>query len=138
MSSPKISVIIPVYNTEKYLRQCLDSVVNQTLKDIEIICINDGSTDNSLQILNEYASSDNRIKLINLIANKGVSFARNFGIRLSKGRYIGFVDSDDWIDLSFYENLYLTTKKQDSDIIAAKTIVNVKRNKKKLMELEQG
>ncbi|MDR1245259.1 MAG: glycosyltransferase [Endomicrobium sp.] len=138
MSSPKISVIIPVYNTEKYLRQCLDSVVNQTLKDIEIICINDGSTDNSLKILNEYASSDNRIKLINLIANKGVSFARNFGIRLSKGRYIGFVDSDDWIDLSFYENLYLTTKRQDSDIIAAKTIVNVKRNKKSSWNWNKG
>jgi glycosyltransferase involved in cell wall biosynthesis len=138
MNSPKISVIIPIYNTEKYLRQCLDSVVNQTLKDIEIICINDGSTDNSLQILNEYASSDNRIKLISLTNNKGVSFARNFGIRVSKGRYIGFVDSDDWIDLNFYENLYLTAEKENSDIIAASKIVNVKRNKKSSWNWNKG
>ena len=138
MNSPKISVIIPVYNTEKYLRQCLDSVVNQTLKDIEIICINDGSTDNSLEILNEYASSDNRIKLISITDNKGVSFARNFGIRVSKGRYIGFVDSDDWIDLNFYENLYLTAEKENSDIIAASTIVNVKRNKKSSWNWSKG
>ncbi|MDR1104051.1 MAG: glycosyltransferase [Endomicrobium sp.] len=138
MNSPKVSVIIPVYNTEKYLRQCLDSVVNQTLKDIEIICINDGSKDNSLKILNEYASSDNRIKLLNLIDNKGVSFARNFGIRVSKGRYIGFVDSDDWIDLNFYENLYLTAEKENSDIVAASTIVNVKQNKKSSWNWNKG
>ncbi|MDR1943045.1 MAG: glycosyltransferase [Endomicrobium sp.] len=138
MNSPKVSVIIPVYNTEKYLRQCLDSVVNQTLKDIELICINDGSTDNSLKILNEYASSDNRIKLISLIDNKGVSFTRNFGIRVSKGRYIGFVDSDDWIDLNFYENLYLTAEKENSDIVAASTIVNVKQNKKSPWNWNKG
>ncbi|MDR2458268.1 MAG: glycosyltransferase [Clostridiales Family XIII bacterium] len=138
MNNPKISVIIPVNNTEKYLRQCLDSIVNQTLKDIEIICINDGSTDNSLKILNEYASSDNRIELISLLDNKGVSFSRNFGIHVSKGRYIGFVDSDDWIDLNFYENLYLTAEKENSDIIAASTIVNVKRNKKSSWNWKKG
>ena len=102
---PKVSVIIPVYNTEKYLRQCLNSVVNQTLKDIEIICINDGSTDNSLQVLNEYASKDSRIIVINQ-NNSGLGAARNSGLKVAKGHYIGFVDSDDWIDLNYYETLY--------------------------------
>jgi len=91
---PKISVIIPVYNVEKYLRQCLDSVVNQTLKDIEIICVNDGSTDNSQQILEEYAKKDKRIKLINQ-ENQGQSVARNVGIKVSSGEFVSFIDSDD-------------------------------------------
>ncbi|MBR6099633.1 glycosyltransferase family 2 protein [bacterium] len=91
----KVSVIIPVYNVENYLRKCLDSVVNQTLQDIEIICINDGSTDNSLQILNEYAQKDNRIIVINK-ENQGVSAARNDGIEKAGGEFIMFLDSDDY------------------------------------------
>ena len=79
---PKISVIIPVYNVEKYLRECLDSVVNQTLKDIEIICVNDGSTDNSLDILNEFSNKDNRVKIINK-TNGGLSSARNAGMAVA-------------------------------------------------------
>ncbi len=106
MNKYLVSVIIPVYNTEKYLRKCLDSVCNQTLKDIEIICVNDCSSDDSLAILQEYASQDNRIKIINFTQNKGVAIARNTAIDEAKGEYIGFVDSDDYIDLDFYEKLY--------------------------------
>ncbi len=91
---PKVSVIIPVYNTEKYLRECLDSVVIQTLKDIEIICINDGSTDNSLEILSEYARKDNRITVINK-KNEGVGKARNIGIQNSTAEFVCFMDPDD-------------------------------------------
>ena len=117
-TTPKVSVIIPVYNVEQYLRECLDSVVNQTLKDIEIICVNDGSTDNSLVILEEYAAKDERIKIVNK-ENGGLSSARNCAIPLARGEYIGFVDSDDWIDLDFYEKLYNTAKKYKAEIACA-------------------
>lgn len=100
----KVSVVIPVYNVEKYLRRCLDSVVNQTLKDIEIICVNDGSTDSSLKILEEYASKDSRIKIISR-ENKGYGFSVNEGIDSSHGRYIGIVEPDDFAELSMYEKL---------------------------------
>lgn len=112
---PKVSVIIPVYNVEKYLRECLDSVINQTLNDLEIICINDGSTDGCLDILNEYASRDSRIRIINK-ENGGLSAARNDGIMQATGEYIGFVDSDDWISPDFYENLYSAAVKYKADI----------------------
>lgn len=101
----KISVIIPVYNVEEYLARCLDSVTKQTLKDIEIICINDGSVDKSASIAEQYAKKDKRISLINQ-ENKGLSAARNAGMRVARGKYISFVDSDDWIDLDFLEKLY--------------------------------
>ncbi len=114
---PKVSVIIPVYNTEKYLRKCLDSVCNQTLSDIEIICVNDCSTDNSFEILKEYASKDDRIKLIDFKENKGAAVARNTGIDEAKGEYIGFVDSDDFIDLDFYEKLYKEAINKNADIV---------------------
>ena len=93
MNNPKISVIIPVYNVEKYLSECLDSVISQTLKDIEIICVNDGSTDNSLQILKEYASKDTRIKIIDK-ENEGQGYARKVGLDVANGEYILFCDSD--------------------------------------------
>ena len=115
---PKISVIIPVYNVEKYLKRCLDSIVNQSLKDIEIICINDGSTDRSLNILQEYAQNDSRIKIINK-ENQGLSCARNDGTDISTGEYIGFVDSDDYIDLNFYEKLYEYAQNNNADIAVA-------------------
>lgn len=115
---PKISVIIPVYNVEKYLKKCMDSVVNQTLKDIEIICVNDGSPDNSLAILEEYAQKDDRIKIINK-ENGGLSSARNTGIASATGEFIGFVDSDDWIDADFYEKLYDTAVRCNADIACA-------------------
>lgn len=114
---PKVSVIIPVYNTEKYLSKCLDSLVSQTLQDIEIICINDGSTDNSLELLKSYAQQDKRIKIINFKENQGVSRARNAGIRVATGEYIGFADSDDTVDLNFYEKLYDKAKETDADVV---------------------
>jgi glycosyltransferase involved in cell wall biosynthesis len=94
---PLVSVIVPVYNTEQYLRECLDSIINQTFRDIEIICVNDGSTDNSRVILDEYALKDARIVVINQ-ENKGQANARNAGLKVANGKYIAFVDSDDFID----------------------------------------
>jgi glycosyltransferase involved in cell wall biosynthesis len=114
---PKVSVIIPVYNTAPYLRRCLDSVVAQTLRDIEIICVNDATTDNAGEILREYVSRDERIKIIEFTENRGVSVARNIGIDIAKGEYIGFVDSDDYIDLSFYETLYRKAVQSSVEVV---------------------
>ncbi len=116
---PKISVIIPVYNVELYLARCLDSIINQTLKDIEIICVNDCSPDNSLAILEDYAKKDNRIKIIDNKNNKGAGATRNIGIRTAVGKYLGFVDSDDWIDLDYYEKLYIKAQNTGADIVKA-------------------
>jgi len=116
MDNIKVSVIIPVYNVEKYLRQCLDSVINQTLKDIEIICVNDGSTDNSLKILEEYASKDNRIKVLNQ-KNSGAGAARNLGMGIAKGVYLSFIDADDFIDPKMYEILYNKIEQTKTDIV---------------------
>nr|QIM10666.1 hypothetical protein PlAlph_5580 [uncultured Alphaproteobacteria bacterium] len=102
---PKISVIVPVYNVESYLREALDSLVGQSLKDIEIICVNDGSTDNSLQILHEYAAKDDRLKIIDK-PNAGVSAARNDGMAAATGEYITFADGDDWLKSTAYEEIY--------------------------------
>lgn len=126
----KVSVIVPVYNVAPYLHKCLDSIINQTLQDIEIICVNDCSTDNSLEILKEYSEKDSRIKLIDFKENKGVSAARNAGIKNAQGEYIGFVDSDDWIDLDFYEKLYTKAIKTGCDIVKAemKIIDEVSKN----------
>lgn len=118
----KVSVIIPVYNAAQYLERCLDSVINQTLKDIEIICINDCSTDNSLEILEEYASKDNRIKIIDFKENKGVAAARNAGINEAQGEYIGFVDPDDYIDSDFYAQLYKKAYETKADIVKCNDI----------------
>lgn len=114
--SPKISVIVPVYNVEKYLCECLNSLVNQTLSDIEIICINDGSTDGSLNILNEYASKDGRFIVLSQ-ENQGQGIARNKGIDIAKGEYISFVDPDDWIELDTFEILYNKFSETDVDFI---------------------
>jgi len=114
--SPKVSIIVPVYNTSKYLKQCIESLVNQTLKDIEIICIDDGSTDNSVQIVKEFAQNDERIKIITQ-KNAGQSVARNSGLKIAQGEYIGFVDSDDWVDIEMFEKLYNNAKSYDTDIV---------------------
>jgi len=116
---PKVSVIVPIYNVEPYLRRCLESLVNQTLKDIEIICINDGSPDKSLVILKEYAKKDERVKIINFKKNQGVSVARNSGLKIAKGEYIGFCDPDDYVDLDFYEKLYKLAQSKNADIAKA-------------------
>ena len=102
----KVSVVVPVYNTSKYLRRCLDSLVNQTLKDIEIIIINDKSTDNSKDIIKEYESKYNNIKVIHNKTNKGIGYNRNLGIEIASGKYIAFVDSDDYIDLNLYKKMH--------------------------------
>lgn len=112
----KISVILPVYNAEKYLKKCLDSIVNQSLKDIEIICVNDGSNDGSLEIMNEYAKKDDRIFLINQ-ENEGPSVARNAALAVATGEFIGFVDADDWIEPSMFETLYNKAREDNSEIV---------------------
>ncbi len=112
---PAVSVIVPVYNAEKYLEQCLDSIVCQTLEDIEIICVNDGSTDESQKILERYAQNDKRIK-IEEQKNQGLSCARNRGMELAHGEYIGFVDSDDFIAPQMMEKLYMMAKRHDAEI----------------------
>ena len=116
LNNPKVSIVVPVYNVEKYLRECLDSLVNQTLEDVEIICVNDGSTDSSLQILEEYASKDSRIKIFNQ-KNQGVSAARNFGIKNVNGKYLTFVDADDWIELNALEILYKTIEERKTEML---------------------
>jgi glycosyltransferase involved in cell wall biosynthesis len=115
-SSPKISVIIPVYNVERYLQRCLDSVINQTFKDIEILCVNDGSTDNSLTILNEYAQKDTRIKILNKV-NGGLSSARNYGLDNAAGEYCYFLDSDDWIEVGTIQILHNIMLDNDVDCV---------------------
>ncbi len=112
---PKVSVILPVYNVGKYLKQSLDSLINQTLKDIEIICVDDGSTDESYDILEEYKSKDDRIIVIHK-ENKGTGAARNDGLRLAKGECIGFVDPDDWVKPNMFERLYGLIKEKNLDI----------------------
>ena len=122
---PKISVIVPVYNVEKYLRECLDSIVNQTLQDIEIICINDGSTDGSAVILEEYAAKDKRIKILNQ-ENKGAGEARNAGINSAQGKYLAFIDGDDFYCTDFCEKMHnkalLTTLYRQKRYIFSKLV----------------
>lgn len=116
MTEIKVSVIIPVYNVEKYLEQCLDSVINQTLKDIEIICVDDGSPDKCGAIIDKYASKDSRIVAIHK-QNGGYASAINYGLNIAKGEYIGIVESDDWIAPDMYEKLYQKAVETDSDMV---------------------
>ena len=112
----KVSILVPIYNVEKYLRQCLESVVNQTLKDIEIICINDGSTDSSPEIIREFASRDSRIKVIDK-PNTGYGHSMNQGLKAATGEYIGIVESDDFAELNMFEVLYNTAKSNGAEIV---------------------
>lgn len=115
MNNPKISIIIPVYEVEKYIRECLESVINQTLKDIEIIIVNDGTKDNSMKIIEEYLE-DKRIKIINK-ENGGLSSARNVGIKNAKGKYIYNLDGDDFISLNILEKLYKKAEEENLDVV---------------------
>lgn len=115
MSQPKVSVIVAVYNVENYLVQCLDSVVNQTLKDIEIICMDDCSTDSSLEILKEYRKKDSRIKLLEFGENVGQGKTRNVALDIAKGEYIMFLDGDDWLELTACEKAYEHIKANNND-----------------------
>ena len=121
MNKPRISVIVPVYNVEKYLRQCLDSIVGQTLDDIEIVVLNDGSTDGSLAIINEYAAKDERIQVIDK-PNEGYGKTMNRGIEAATGEYIGIVESDDWIEPNMYETLYSIAKSHNVDVVKSRFI----------------
>ena len=118
-----ISIIIPIYNAEKYIDRCIESVIQQTYTNMEIICINDGSTDNTLQILNNYAYKDIRIKIIDK-KNEGVSSARNYGINVSTGKYIAFVDCDDYIESNTIEYLYDIISQNNIDIVRGNYFVN--------------
>ena len=113
---PKVSVIVPVYNVEEYLERCLDSLVNQTLKDIEIIIVNDGSTDGSKEKIQEYINKYKNIVYLEK-ENGGLSSARNYGIPYAKGEYIGFVDSDDYVELTMYEKMYNKAIEEKSDMV---------------------
>ncbi len=112
---PKISVVIPIYNVERYLRQCLDSVINQTLSDIEIICVNDGSPDACGEIIDEYAKCDSRVKAVHQ-ENAGYGVAVNKGMKMARGEYIGIIESDDWVEPTMYERLYEQAKSFDADV----------------------
>ncbi len=112
----KISVIIPYHNVEKYIEQSITSVINQTLNDIEIICINDFSTDSSEEIVRKYAQNDSRIKMLSTNKLSGQAHARNMGLDIAEGEYIGFVDSDDWVEAGMFEKMYNKAKLHDTDI----------------------
>lgn len=113
---PKVSIIVPVYNVEKYLDRCIQSILNQSLKDIEVILVDDGSPDNCPQICDVYAKEDMRVKVIHK-KNAGLGFARNSGMEFAAGEYIAFVDSDDYIDKIMYETLYQKAKLSDVDVV---------------------
>ena len=112
-----ISIVIPIYNSEKYLKECLDSVIAQTYKDLEIICVDDMSTDGSGEIIKEYAQNDKRIVIIQG-EHKGVMAARKMGVNKANGEYIGFVDSDDWIEPDMYECMLERNQNVNADIIS--------------------
>ena len=113
---PKVSIIVPVYNVEKYLNRCIQSLLNQTLKDIEIIMVDDGSPDRCPQMCDNYAKKDNRIKVIHK-QNAGLGYARNSGLEIATGEYIAFVDSDDFVNSQMYETLYNNAVSTKADVV---------------------
>ncbi len=132
-AKPKVSIVVPIYNVEKYLRECVDSILAQTLKDIEVILVDDGSPDGSPAIVDEYAKMDKRVVPVHK-ENGGYSKAVNYGISIAKGEYIGIIESDDWIEPDMYEKLYSSAKKYDTDVTKAEfylynsTVVGRSRN----------
>lgn len=115
---PTVSIVVPIYGVEKYLNQCVDSILTQTFRPIEVILVDDGSPDRSGMIADEYAATDSRVKVIHQ-QNAGLGPARNAGIRVATGEYIGFVDSDDWIKPEMYEKLYEAAEKYNADIVVS-------------------
>lgn len=113
---PKLSILVPIYNVEQYLAQCLSSLVDQTLQELEIICINDGSTDGSLAIIKEFARNDDRIKLINK-DNSGYGDSMNLGLKRAHGEYIGILEPDDWIEPEAFAKMYQAAKKYEADVV---------------------
>lgn len=116
MPQPKVSIIVPVYNSEKYLERCINSLKNQTLEDIEIILVDDSSSDSSLEICNKMAEGDCRIKVIHKV-NEGAGKARNAALQVATGEYIGFLDSDDFVETDMFRTLYDKAKKYNSDLV---------------------
>ncbi|MGI6094991.1 MAG: glycosyltransferase family 2 protein [Lachnospiraceae bacterium] len=141
MRQDVISVIVPVYNVEKYLRRCVDSILNQTYSNLEILLIDDGSTDASGVICDEYSKSDPRIKVFHK-ENGGVSSARNYGIERATGTYLGFIDSDDWIDCHMYETLLNNMLQYNADVSDIDSITTteeiVYRNSKEIISVKKG
>lgn len=129
MYEAKISIIIPVYNVEKYLAECLDSCINQTLEDIEIICVDDASPDNSIKILEEYQQKDSRIKIIRHEKNRNLGGTRNTGLENATGEYIWFVDSDDYIDTKACQILYDAIKEFNVDMLCFSALQFTDTNK---------
>ena len=118
MHNPQISVIVPIYNTEKYLQECIESIREQTFKDIEIICVNDGSQDSSADVLNRFAETDSRIKVIHRDKSSGSAAApRNTGLRCAKGKYVMFLDSDDYFDCQMLEKMYMHAESKNADLV---------------------
>lgn len=115
-NTPKVSIIVPVYNVEQYLERCVESLRNQTISDIEIILVDDESPDNCPQICDEYAMKDNRIKVVHK-KNGGLGLARNSGLEIATGEYVAYVDSDDYVDCEMYEALYNNAKEKHTDIV---------------------
>lgn len=116
--NPKVSIIVPIYNVEDYLEECMESIVRQTLEDIEIICINDGSTDSSMEILSRYADNDSRIIVVDK-KNEGYGIGMNIGLERATGEYVGIVEPDDYVPLDMYEDLYLKAKEYELDFVKA-------------------
>lgn len=131
----EVSIIIPIYNAEKYLKRCLDTVVNQTFKNLEIILVNDGSTDDSLRIMNEYKGNYNNIEIINQ-QNAGQGSARNKGISVAKGEYITFADADDWLSVNYVEVLYHEIKSNNADISVCNMIMVMSRTFKEIKSMK--
>ena len=147
IENPKVSIIVPVYKVEKWIRECMDSLIGQTLKEIEIICVDDESPDNCGKILDDYAKRDNRVKVIHQ-KNRGVSGARNTGIDKATGEYLSFIDSDDYVEKETYETIYKYAKKDNVDILQFKyqrfedgknisKNKNIDRSDSKVLDLEQ-
>lgn len=136
MENVKISIIVPVFNSEKFLFECLNSLVNQTLWNIEIICVDDGSTDGSLSVLKDFQSKDERIVVIHQ-QNSGVSVARNNGIAKAHGEFIGFVDSDDWVDKDYFEKLYNASQKYGAEIVAGDFLWHKKKSASPKMKYKE-
>lgn len=130
-----VSIVVPVYNVETYLRECMDSIVNQTLKEIEIVCVNDGSTDSSLQILQEYERKDSRIKIIDK-PNSGYGNTMNIGLQSAQGEYLGIVESDDYIEPDMFKRLYETAVLYEADVVKSDHYVftTSKGNKKQIYQ----
>jgi len=125
MESPELSIIVPVYNAEKYLRKCIDSILAQTFTNFECIIVDDGSTDSSSDICEHYSQADTRIIVVHQ-ENSGVSAARNKGIEIARGKFIGIVDSDDYIQINMYENLIAATNEVNIDVVCCGYTENIK------------